>query len=51
MSPFLFCLFVNDLGKKLNDSNLGIPLGDVNLSTIFFADDVVLVAKNKTDLG
>ena len=35
---------------KLNKSGLGITIGGVNISAIFFADDIVLFAKNAKDL-
>lgn len=50
LSPLLFCLFINSLGNKLNSSGLGISLGPHNISSIFFADDLVIVAKNKDAL-
>ena len=51
MSPLLFSIFLNVLGKKLNETGLGIPLGDINVSAIFFADDIILISKNHEDLS
>ena len=50
LSPLLFCLFLNNLGLELNSSGLGIDLGNTNISSIFFADDMVLVGKSRNDL-
>ena len=43
LSPLLFAIFLNNLGQELNSSNLGIDLGNTNISAIFFADDIVLI--------
>ena len=50
LSPLLFSLFISQLGPELNSSGLGIDLGDLNVSSLFFADDIVLIAKNKKSL-
>ena len=50
MSPLLFSLFIGDLGNKLNSTGLGLPLGNVNISVIFFADDIVILARNKDSM-
>ena len=51
LSPLLFSLYISSLGQKLNSSGLGINLGPQNISSIFFADDLVIVAKNKDSLN
>ena len=50
LSPLLFCLFINQLGLELNATGLGIDLDQVNISSIWFADDLVLFGKNKDSL-
>ena len=40
MSPLLFAIFVSDLGKELNATGLGVKLGSLNISALFFADDI-----------
>ena len=50
LSPLLFSLFINSLGKELNSTNLGITLGSVTISGIFFADDLVIVGKTQQAL-
>ena len=47
----MFCIYINNLGSDLNSSGLGIDLGVLNVSTIFFADDIILIAKTKDDLN
>ena len=46
---------MNDLGKELNSSGLGIDLGfgssQLNISSLFFADDMAVVARSKDALN
>ena len=42
MSPLLFALYISDLGKELNESDLGVDIHGVCISALFFADDIVL---------
>ena len=51
LSPLLFCIYINNLGSDLNSSGLGIDLGALNISALFFADDIILIAKTKDDLN
>ena len=50
LSPLLFALYISALGDKLNKSGLGIELLGVVICAIFFADDIVLIARTKEDL-
>ena len=50
LSPLLFSLFINDLGSDLNKTGLGIDLQGINISAILFADDLVLIGKNRKSL-
>ena len=50
LSPLLFSIFIDSLGTELNLSKLGISLSDLNISALFFADDIVLVGKNTKNL-
>ena len=50
LSPLIFNLFVNDLGTLLEHSGKGVSLDGVNLSSLFFADDLVLIAETEEDL-
>ena len=45
LSPLLFALYVSGLGVNLQDTGLGIQLGSVILTGIFFADDLILISK------
>ena len=50
MSPLLFSLFINELGPRLNNLGFGIDLGSYNIGGILFADDLVLIGKDKRSL-
>ena len=50
LSPLLFLIFINDLIRELNDSNLGVAIGNGKLSNLTFADDIALMANNSRDL-
>ena len=46
----LFSIFINSLGKELNSTSHGLPLSNLCISALFFADDLVLIGKNKEAL-
>ena len=48
--PLIFNLFVNDLGTLSEHSGKGVSLDGVNLSCLFYADDLVLIAETEEDL-
>ena len=50
LSPLLFSIFINDLGSELNMSNHGLPLANLNIAALFFADDIVILGKNRAAL-
>ena len=50
MSPLLFAIFVSSLGAELNKSGLGITLSSIIISSIFFADDIILIARSSKGL-
>ena len=51
MSPLLFAIYVSSLGEELNNSGLGVQLGSVVLSAIFFADDIVLITESEAKMN
>ena len=46
LSPILFALYVSDMSRDLHGSNLGVLLHKVCVSSLFFADDILLVARD-----
>ena len=47
LGPILFNIFINDLLKELEESNLGASIWNIKISTLGFADDIVLISDNK----
>ena len=43
LGPILFNMFINDLLDSLNNSNQGVTIGEIKVSALGFADDIVLV--------
>ena len=50
ISPTLFSLFVNDMAKEVKEAECGVQFGDIKVSILLYADDVVLIAENEADL-
>ena len=46
LSPSLFNIFINDLASEISDLNLGVQIGDENVSILMYADDVVILSEN-----
>ena len=45
LSPTLFSLFINDLARAVKDLNLGIQIGENNISILLYADDIAIISK------
>ena len=41
LSPMLFAIYISDLGKTLPLQKSGFQIGNVNINSIFFADDYI----------
>ena len=50
LSPILFNFFVNELAKMLEKTEVGVKYCDQIISSLLYADDVVLMADSKEDL-
>ncbi len=50
LSPLLFNLFINDLALQVSALGKGIPIGNERVAILMYADDVVIMAENETDL-
>jgi hypothetical protein len=50
MSSTLFALYINDLAVKIKELNMGISIGEVIISMLLFADDLVLIADSEENL-
>jgi hypothetical protein len=50
LSTSLFNLYINDLSELLNNSGVGIELDEKLVNHLFYADDLILLAKNEEHL-
>ena len=50
LSPLLFNLFLSDLAKKFESMSEKFDLNHTGINSLFWADDLVLLAKSKEDL-
>ena len=50
LSPTLFNVYINDLVEEISDLNLGVNIGESILSTLLYADDLVLMADTEENL-
>jgi hypothetical protein len=50
LSPLLFNIFLSDLARKFENMENGFQVGEVSINSLFWADDLVLFAKNKEGL-
>ncbi|KAK3092919.1 hypothetical protein FSP39_008861 [Pinctada imbricata] len=50
LSPTIFSLFINDLAMQIKALNKGVPVGDLNISILLYADDIALITQNEKDM-
>ena len=50
LSPYLFNIFIDDLIIQCIDSNVGAIFGNINVSIIVYADDIILISPSDTHL-
>ena len=50
LSTTLFSAFINDLANEIKYLNLGIDIDNGKISSLFYADDIVLLANNEEEL-
>ena len=46
LSPLLFALYIMDIGEELSTSQEGLFLGDICVSGLLFANDIVLISRS-----
>ncbi|XP_071963907.1 uncharacterized protein [Antedon mediterranea] len=51
LSPTLFCIIMNELTKLLREHALGVRIHDICLGSLFWADDIVLLADSEKELN
>lgn len=50
LSPLLFNMYINDLSSALEGLGKGVRYGEERLSVVFYADDLLIMAENESDL-
>ncbi len=50
LSPVLFALYLNDLNTHIKKYFQGVLINDFQVHSLLYADDLVLIAKDKKDL-
>jgi len=51
LSPLLYLIFINDLIYELKKSNIVVNFSGIDLNSLLFADDIVLLADSKVNLN
>jgi len=51
LSPVLYVIFINDLIRELKNSEINVKRNDISLNSLFFADDIVLMADSKYNMN
>ena len=44
LSPFLFCIYIDDLLSSISETHLGCHIGNIYVGVLAYADDIVLLA-------
>ena len=50
LSPILFALYISDVGNDITNSDVGFSLGNVTVSGLLFADDVLIMSRSADGL-
>jgi hypothetical protein len=50
LSPMLFALYVADIGERMQENMKGVHIGNIKVSGLFFADDLIVFAESERDL-
>jgi hypothetical protein len=50
LSPLLFNILMAELGRELEESNLGVQIGSLNISAMFYADDIALISDREAKM-
>ena len=49
-SPTVFSVFLNSLAESIKEANFGITVGEVIISILLYADDIVLLSETEEKL-
>ena len=50
LSPLLWALFLCDIGRKLENSQGGIPIRGIIISALLFVDDLLLIGRSLSEI-
>ena len=50
LSPDVFCIYINEFAKLLKSHDIGVNICNVKISSLFWADDIVLLANDEREL-
>ena len=48
--PLLFNIFLADLAKTLDEMENQVKIGDMDINSLFWADDIIMFAKSENEL-
>ena len=51
LSPYLFCIYVDELSKMLNNEHVGCFVGTMLVNHLMYADDLVLLSPSAAGLS
>ena len=51
LSPYLFCIYVDELSKMLNNVHVGCFVGTMLVNHLMYADDLVLLSPSAAGLS
>ena len=51
LSPVLFSIFINEFTKVLKKHDIGVRIHNVCVGSLFWADDIVLIANDESELN
>ena len=51
LSPYLFCVYMDDLSNRLNDIKVGCTIGATLINHLMYADDLVLLSPSAMGLS
>jgi hypothetical protein len=51
LSPRLFSLYTENLGKYLDNTEAGIIIGNIKINNLFYADDILLITNTKEEMN
>ena len=51
LSVLLFNIFLSEFGRRLGEGSEGVQLGNACTPTLFYADDIVLIANKNWEMN